>query len=192
MAAAPIDTAELAGDEELVARVRCGDRSAFDSLYARYFPRVYRFVDRRLSNRADVEETVQEVFFHLFASIEGFRGDAPFAAWVFGVTRRTLASRFKRRRLDAVPLGEDEPDGVDPLASSLQREPDPHQVYECNERLDRLETAIARDLSAEQWQLFQLHHLEHRSIQEIARDTRKSEDAVKSHLYRARRLLLAR
>ena len=31
-----------------------------------------------------------------------------------------------------------------------------------------------------------------RSIQEIARAVRKSEDAVKSHLYRARKLLLAR
>jgi DNA-directed RNA polymerase specialized sigma24 family protein len=97
---------------------------------------------------------VQEVFFHLYSSIPSFRGDAPFAAWVFGVTRRTLASRFKRRRLDAVPLGEDEPDGLDPLASSFQREPDPHQIYECNERLSRLEAAVEHDLSAEQWQLF--------------------------------------
>jgi RNA polymerase sigma-70 factor (ECF subfamily) len=192
MAAAPLEAHEPLVDEVLVARVAQGERSAFDLLYERYFHRVYRFVDRRLGNRADVEETVQEVFFHLYSSIPSFRGDAPFAAWVFGVTRRTLASRFKRRRLDSVPLGDDEPDGVDALASSLQREPDPLQVYECNERLARLETAIERDLSAEQWQLFQLHHLENRSIQEIARDTRKSEDAVKSHLYRARRLLLAR
>jgi RNA polymerase sigma-70 factor (ECF subfamily) len=192
MAAATLAVDEPLGDEVLVARVAEGDRAAFDSLYERYLPRVYRFVDRRLGNRADVEETVQEVFFHLFSSIPSFRGDAPFAAWVFGVTRRTLASRFKRRRLEAVPLGEDEPDGIDPLASSLQREPDPHQVYEYNERLARLEAAVEQDLSAEQWQLFQLHHLENRSIQEIARDTRKSEDAVKSHLYRARRLLLAR
>ena len=192
-AASPVARSPLdPSDEELVGRVARGDRSAFDSLYARYFPRVYRFVERRLRNRADVEETVQEVFFHLFNSLGGFRGDAPFAAWVFGVTRRTLASRFKRRRPDAVSLGEDEPDGVDPLASSLQREPDPHQVYEFNERLARLTSAIECDLSPEQWQLFQLHHLENRSIQDIARETHKSEDAVKSHLYRARRLLLAR
>lgn len=192
MAAAPLGSDAPLGDETLVARVAQGDRAAFDQLYERYFQRVYGFVDRRLGNRADVEETVQEVFFHLFSSIASFRGDAPFAAWVFGVARRTLAARFKRRRLDAVPLGEDEPEGVDPLASSVQRSPDPHQVYEYNERLQRLEAAIESDLSPEQWRLFQLHHLEDRSIQEIARHTRKSEDAVKSHLYRARRLLLAR
>jgi RNA polymerase sigma-70 factor, ECF subfamily len=192
MAAAPLEVAAPLSDEALVAEVAQGDRSAFDALYARYFPRVYSFVDRRLRNRADVEETVQEVFFHLFSSLPTFRGDAPFAAWVFGVTRRTLASRFKRRRPESVPLGEEELEGIDPMGSSLQREADPHQVYEFNERLARLTAAIECDLSAEQWQLFQLHHLENRSIQEIARQTHKSEDAVKSHLYRARRLLLAR
>ena len=191
-AAAHVDVQEGSGDEALIAQVRQGDRSGFDLLYSRYFPRVYRFVDRRLGNRADVEETVQEVFFNLFASLASFRGDAPFAAWVFGVTRRTLASRFKRRRHEMVPLGDDEPEGVDTLADSIQREPDPHAVYECNERLARIESAVAHDLSPEQWQLFQLHHLENRSIQEIAVSTHKSEDAVKSHLYRARRLLLAR
>jgi RNA polymerase sigma-70 factor, ECF subfamily len=191
MAAAQLEGPERAGDESLVAQIRQGDRAAFDQLYERYFPRVFRFVDRRLSNRADVEETVQEVFFSLFSSVASFRGDAPFAAWVFGVTRRTLASRFKRRRHDTVPLGDDEPEAVDGLGG-VQREPDPHAVYEYNERLTRLETAIDRDLSPEQWELFQLHHLQNRSIQDIARSTRKSEDAVKSHLYRARRLLLAR
>jgi RNA polymerase sigma-70 factor (ECF subfamily) len=192
MAAAHVDAPEREGDDALLARIRQGDGSAFDLLYERYFPRVYRFIDRRLSNRADVEETVQEVFFSLFASLASFRGDAPFAAWVFGVARRTLASRFKRRRHDTVPLGdEDEPQGIDSLGG-VQREPDPHAVYEYNERIARLETAIERDLSTEQWKLFQLHHLENRSIQDIARETRKSEDAVKSHLYRARRLLLAR
>ena len=190
MAAALIDPSEK-GDDALIDEVRHGDHTSFELLYRRYFPRVYRFVDRRLGNRADVEETVQEVFFNLFSSLASFRGDAPFAAWVFGVTRRTLAARFKRRRHDVVPLGDDEPEGVD-AQGNVQRDPDPHAIYEYNERIARMESAIEKDLSPEQWQLFQLHHIENRSIQEIARETRKSEDAVKSHLYRARRLLLAR
>jgi DNA-directed RNA polymerase specialized sigma24 family protein len=35
-----------------------------------------------------------------------------------------------------------------------------------------------------------LHHLEDQPISQIAEALEKSEDAVKSHLYRARRLLL--
>lgn len=175
-------------DEQLVARVVEGDRAPFELLYARYFTRVYRFVDRRVSNRADTEEIVQEVFFNLFSSLHSFRGEAPFAAWVFGLTRRTIASRFKRKRHEMVPLPEDEHF----LGIAGQSGSSPHADYECAERLDQLSATARHDLSDEQWQLFRMHHLEDRSIQEIAGIVAKTEDAVKSHLYRARRTLLAR
>ena len=45
------------------------EERAFQVLYDRYFPRVYDFVHRRLRNRADTEETVQEVFIDLLGSI---------------------------------------------------------------------------------------------------------------------------
>ena len=181
-------TMSEATDEQLVARVIEGDRAPFEILYARYFTRVYRFVDRRVSNRADTEEIVQEVFFNLFSSLHSFRGEAPFAAWVFGLTRRTIASRFKRKRHEMVPLPEDE----QYLGRAVHSGSSPHADYECAERLDRLSEAAQRDLSPDQWQLFRMHHLEDRTIQEIAGIVAKSEDSVKSHLYRARRMLLAR
>jgi RNA polymerase sigma-70 factor (ECF subfamily) len=178
-----------APDEVLVERLRSGDQRAFGEIYERYFTRIYHFVARRLRNRADTEETVQEVFVNVFASIDSFRGEAPFGAWMFGLTRRTVASRFKKRVPSLVPLADDD---VDSAAHAVAHDPDPHAVYEYTERLARLESAVADDLSDEQRHLFQLHHLENRSIQEIAMLLAKSEDAVKSHLYRARKLLLAR
>jgi len=176
-------------DESLVEQVRSGDCSAFDALYRRYFSRIYRFLDRRLSNRADVEETVQEVFINLFSSLDGFRGEAPFAAWVFGLTRRTLANRFKRRRAATVPLPSDDTELAE--ASAANGDEDPHLAYELSERLERLQRGV-RELSSDQWELFRMRHLENRSIEEIAQQLAKSEDAVKSHLYRARKVLLAR
>ncbi len=178
-------------DEALVDRVRSGDCAAFDTLYRRYFARIYRFLDRRLNNRADVEETVQEVFISLFSSLDGFRGEAPFAAWVFGLTRRTLANRFKRKRAATVPLEADDSEFGAENAQGATRDADPHLAYEFSERLERLQRGVD-DLSADQWELFRLRHLENRSIEEIAQQLAKSEDAVKSHLYRARKVLLAR
>ena len=168
MAAALMDSPDR-GDEALIDEIRSGDHSSFDLLYRRYFPRVYRFVDRRLGNRADVEETVQEVFFNLFsrwrasaATRRSRRGSSASRA-----ARSPRASSAAATR--SVPLGDDEPEGVD-AQGSVQREPDPHAVYEYNERIARMESAIEKDLSPEQWQLFQLHHIENRSIQEIALD----------------------
>jgi RNA polymerase sigma-70 factor (ECF subfamily) len=179
-------------DEELIKKVEAGDESAFEVLYERYFPRVYRFVDRRMRNRADTEETVQEVFINVFSSLGSYRGEAPFAAWVLGVTRRTIASRFKKKQHNTVPIGDAEDLAtLNITMPMLQREPTPLEHYECEERIGRLERAVAR-LTQEQRTLFELHHLHHRPIQELARTLRKSEDAVKSNLYRARRLLLSR
>lgn len=193
MAAAQVEAAELVADEEMIARICAGDRAAFEVLYERYFPRVYAFVGRRLANRADVEETVQEVFASVFAGLRSFRGDGVFAAWVLGVARRTVAGRFKKKQLPVVPLDEaSEADAVEVLVTVLRREPTPLEHYECEERLARLEAAAEQELSPEQRHLFALHHLEHVPIQEIAVRLSKSEDAVKSNLYRARRLLLAR
>jgi RNA polymerase sigma-70 factor (ECF subfamily) len=176
-------------DELLVERVRAGDQRAFEDLYDRYFARVHHFVARRLRNRADADETVQEVFVNVFASIDSYRGEAPFGAWLFGLTRRTVASRFKKRTPSLVPIGDDD---VDSSFQATTREPDPLELYEFSERLARLQDAVSSELTDEQRQLFELHHLENRSIQEIAGLLQKSEDAVKSHLYRARKVLLAR
>jgi len=192
MAAVDSIVAEPASDEELIERICGNDYSAFDLLYERYFPRVCGYVNRRLGNRADAEETVQEIFINVFSSLDSFRGDAPFVAWVLGVSRRTVASRFKKKQHVTVPLEDSEANVPDTqLATALHGEPTPLEHYECTERIARMEATARKELSEEQWQLFALHHLEHRPVREIARVLDRSEDAVKSHLYRARKLLLA-
>ncbi len=193
MAAPDLLDPESTRDDVLVERVGKGDQEAFETLYGRYYPRVFRFVSRRLRNRADVEETVQEVFFAVFSSMGSFRGEAPFVAWVLGLTRRTIAARFKKKRHTTVSLdGAEEPEGVDPLIPGFHREATPLENYECRERMEQLEHAASEQLSPDQWRLFELYHLKHESIRSIARATSRSEDAVKSNLYRARKLLLAR
>ena len=192
MAAAEPSRAGDLEDEELIERVCGGERAAFETLYERYFPRVYAFVARRIDNRADVEETVQEVFLGVFSSLASFRGEGVFAAWVLGVARRTVAGRFKKKVHATVPLdAAGEAETLELLVPTVHREPTPLEHYECGERMARLEAA-AEELSKEQRQLFALHHLEHLPIQQIATRLAKSEDSVKSNLYRARRTLLAR
>jgi RNA polymerase sigma-70 factor (ECF subfamily) len=184
---------DAVADEVLVQEILDGRPEAFDLLYKRYIKRIYSFVDKRLHNRADTEETVQEVFIAVFYALESFRGEAAFAAWVLGIARRTVANRFKRKRHPTIPLElDDEPSLVDLLIPAITRGATPLEDYEARERVERLEAAATEALSAEQRKLFELHHLEHRSISEIANRLHKSEDSVKSNLYRARKVLLSR
>ncbi len=191
MAAAEVLAATVS-DGELIDRVVTGDRDAFETLYDRYFPRVFAFLQKRLNNRADTEETAQEVFINVFSSLESFRGEAPFGAWVLGVSRRTLANRFKKRRHRTVSIDSEEGrEYANEHNPAAPRSVTPLEAYECMERIDQLNAAATESLSTEQLLLFEMHHLRHKTIQQIAQDLNRSEDAVKSTLYRARKLLLA-
>lgn len=179
-------------ESELLDRILAGDRDAFERIYERYLPRVFGFVHKRLGNRADTEETVQEVFIHVFSCLGSYRKESHFSAWVLGIARRTVANRFKRKRHPTVPLDVEEPESAD-FAPELQGSvPTPLESYECRERVERLEAAAACELTSEQRLLFEMHHLRHQPITDIAVLLDKSEDAIKSNLYRARRVLLAR
>ncbi|MEE3326056.1 MAG: RNA polymerase sigma factor [Myxococcota bacterium] len=182
-------TAKSPSDEELLARISEGEESAFNLLYERYFKRVYGFVSRRMGNRADIEEVTQEIFISVLSSLDSYRGESVFSAWLFGLSRRVVANRFKRKRHITVPLLDDE--GTEMLSpASLQITP--LDEYECTERFRQLTTTMDRMLSEEQKILFRLHHIEDRPISEIARKLSKTEDAIKSNLYRTRRILLSR
>ena len=136
-------------DEDLVEMIASGDHDAFSNLYDRYFKRVYHFVNRRLNNTADVEETVQEVFINVFSSIDSYRREAPFGAWIFGVTRRTIASRFKKKRHPTVPLDDGDSDNIfsDPGASPVA--PSAIETIEFKERVRTINRPAPRTESAD-------------------------------------------
>ena len=182
--AAP-ETVTPIGDDELIAGILAGDEESFGLFYDRYFPRVYHFVNQRLRNHADSEEVVQEVFINVVSSLESFRGESALSSWIFGVTRRTIARRFKRKRHPTIAL----PDS-DAQDGQYGAGPTPLQSYECNERFEKITAAARDELSEEQREVFRLHHLEDRPISEIASRLNKSENSIKSHLYRTRKLLL--
>ncbi len=198
------DTAIVLSDEHLVLRVCEGDHFAFNDLYERYFKRIYSFVSRRLSNTADVEETVQEVFINVFSSVDTYREEAPFSAWIFGIARRTIASRFKKKRHPTVSLESEGFDSPFSDRSSSDRpfsdrafadrtlvsvNPTAIETIECNQRVKTINRLVESRLTRDQRLLFELHHLQDRPIQEIAETLNMSENAVKSNLYRARKIL---
>jgi RNA polymerase sigma-70 factor (ECF subfamily) len=177
---------------EWIDRILAGDRDAFERIYERYLPRVFSFVRKRLGNRADTEETVQEVFFHVFSCLASYREESHFSAWVLGIARRTVANRFKKKRHPTIPLDTEEAESFERTPALLSAVATPLESYECQERMQRIEAAAERELTAEQRLLFELHHLQHHPITDIATLLDKSQDSVKSNLYRARRVLLAR
>ena len=174
------------GDEALLAGVSSGSESHFNALYDRYFGRIYSFVSARVTNRADAEDLTQEVFTAVFRSAGGYGDRASPLSWIYGIARNTLLNYIRRRQLERAREAQIRAKSLTP--------PTPDWSYTPEEqcRQDRLGAEFERRIAKlPAWQLdvFRLRHFEDLPIEEIARRTTRSEDAVRSGLYRAKRTL---
>lgn len=105
-------------DEELVRAAQAGIPEAFDALYERYLPVVYRRV-RVVIPPDDVEDVTQEVFIAAMRSLKGFRGQARFSTWLRTLVNHKVADYYRSRKNPEPNLsqfGEDEPDRLSLLS----------------------------------------------------------------------------
>lgn len=170
-------------DRALVAEILLGSRAHFDELYESYFPRVYRFALKRLSDPAEAEDVTQEVFETIFKALPSYRGDSSLLVWIFGITRNKVNRRFRgvRPRFESIDDSHAETLAADQAPADL--------AVDARRMLDRCDTVIAEQLTPLQRRIFHLKHLRRQPIRVIAEALGKSEDAIKANLYRMRRAL---
>lgn len=87
-------------DEELMASYQNGSAVAFDVLFERHSGRVFGFLSKRLFNKKEAEDLLQEVFFKLHRSKHLYNATLPFSPWLFSVTRSVLLDFAKKRNLE--------------------------------------------------------------------------------------------
>jgi RNA polymerase sigma-70 factor (ECF subfamily) len=174
-------------DRELIEGIKGGSEAHFTHLYDRYFQRIYSFVYLRMRNRADAEEVVQETFTAVYRSVEAYRGQSSLAAWIYGIAKNTINNQIRRARAQA--------QRVEKAEAELTRGRQNLDACTPEERLtlSRCEAALRESLeSVGEWhaEAFVLRHFEDLSIDEIAQRVSRSNDAVRSSLYRMKKLLV--
>ena len=174
-------------DRELVAGIRSGSQSDFNQLYDRYFQRVYGFAYQRLHNHADTEEAVQETFTAVFLCLDAYRGQSQLLSWIHGIAKNTVNNQIRRAKAHELRIERAESELARP-ATSLHSGTPEEQLS-----LSRCQDAIRQTLaSVASWQaeVFVLRHVENLSIGEISRRVSRSNDAVRSSLYRVKKQLV--
>jgi RNA polymerase sigma-70 factor (ECF subfamily) len=85
-------------DGELIERIGEGDRSAFESLYARYARPIFALALRRLGDRGRAEDAVQEAFAAVWRSARTYRPERGAGAhWLYAVARNAIVDRGRAR-----------------------------------------------------------------------------------------------
>jgi RNA polymerase sigma factor (sigma-70 family) len=100
-----------APDVALIRRFLDGDEAAFRALYERHTPRLKMTVRRLLGFRQqEAEDVVQETWLAACRGFRGYRGDAPFAAWLIAIGARTTYATLSRlTSRQTQPVDEDIP-----------------------------------------------------------------------------------
>lgn len=172
-------------DQELLEGIRAESEIHFAELYNRYFQRIYNFVYARMRNHAETEEVVQETFLSVFRSFANYRGQSSLLSWIYGIAKNTTNNHLRRAKSQTERIDLADDDDLIPRPSLGEGLPDEQLDLQRFHALlrDRLEGVA--DWQAE---IFEMRHFENLSIPEISERTQRSSDAVRSSLYRVKRL----
>lgn len=161
--------------DEVLARARRGDESAWALLYDGIAPQVLGYV--RVRGAADAEEVLGDVFLHVARGIDDFEGDASkFRSWVFVIaTSRLYDERRRRRRKPTDPL---EPAAEERLSCAVDIEAEVMQAAAAEEVRELLDV-----LTPDQRAVVELRVFAELTSREVADILDKPTGAVKA-LYR--------
>jgi RNA polymerase sigma-70 factor (ECF subfamily) len=84
-------------DQELVRRVKKGDRRAFDLLFTRYQHKIHGLVGRFVRDAQDIDDVVQEAFIKAYRALPRFRGDSAFYTWLYRIAINTAKNYLVAR-----------------------------------------------------------------------------------------------
>ena len=86
-------------DEDLMCRVKAGEKHAFETLVYRHQRPVLNFIFRFLGDRVEAEDLTQEVFLRVWKSAEAYKPDAKFTTWLYRIAINLCINRQKALRM---------------------------------------------------------------------------------------------
>lgn len=168
-------------DEDLVLLEawRGGDQKAGNQLFNRHFDAICRFFANKVSS--DVDDLIQRTFMACVESKDGFRGEASFRGYLFGVARNILRrhyrdKRYKGERFDALEVSVHD---MGPGPSMLVAE----------RREQQLLLQALRQLPLDHQITLELYYWESMSGSELAAVLGIPEGTVRGRIRRAKQLL---
>ncbi len=176
-------------DDELAARAKQGELSAFNALVGRYQRPVFGLCLRMLSSPPAAEDAAQDAFLSAWRGIGGYRGGS-FQAWILRIAGNQCRDELRKRKrrpsdsLDSMIEAEGD------AAAPPSRERSPEGRAMGAETAAVIQQGLAT-LPAEQRQAVLLSDVHGLAYEEIAQAMGVSVGTVKSRISRGRARLRA-
>ncbi|MDD3049821.1 MAG: sigma-70 family RNA polymerase sigma factor [Candidatus Cloacimonetes bacterium] len=165
---------EIMDEKEIVLRAK-KDASAFEYIYEKYFPMIFKYVIIRVNNRDDAEEIVSTVFYKALNKIGSFRWQSvPFSAWLYRIAVSEIGNHYRLHKKSFV------------IGNRLQIENEipVDEPEDDNFSYDFIHQYI-QQLPQKDQDIITLRYFEKKSFSEISDILNKKETTLRVNLHRA-------
>ena len=167
----------LDNELNIINQAQRGNPEYFGLLYDHYLPPIYRFIFLKVSNKAEAQDLVHDVFLSAWKNIDDFDHQGfPFSSWLYQIARHKVIDHYRTRKINLAIENVSE--------NNLQVLPSVAGELDKNADLFRVREAIKK-LNDDQQNVLIMRFVEDLSYQEIARAIGKSEGAVRLIQHRA-------
>lgn len=164
-------------DEELLERIRSGERAALARLYSRYKVHLFRFCLHLLKNESQAEDAVHNTFVKICNGVHSVGNPSSLCAWMFQIARNEALMNLRQRKSSSDDGLDDVWDEETPLTILVDKD------------ISTVVQQMMSRLKVEYREVLMLREYEQLSYTEIARITGVTESSVKSRLFKARQAL---
>ncbi len=148
-----------------------------EQLITEYRPQLKAFIRKRVSNKEDADDILQDVFYQLIKTVDdALNPIEQVSAWLFRVARNMIINKGIKKKEESLPVyhdSEDEDNILDDFSGLLfdkEKSPSPETEYLRSLVWTELENALL-ELPPEQREIFELTELEDIPVKEIAETT---------------------
>ncbi len=163
-----------------------GDRLAFNHIVEAYQQPIYNLCYRMLKSADEAEDAAQEVFTRAYFKLDSYLETHKFSTWLFSIASHYCIDRLRKRRFQLVSWDDLAPWHLFPGQDTSQPERallEAEVVREIRGLLDALPPDYRAIIILKYWHAM--------SYQEIAETLETTVSAIKSKLFRARRMMAA-
>ena len=173
-------------DQELIQKLKDGNKAAFNELVRLYANRVINTCYKFLLDKEDAEDISQEVFVEVFQSIKTFRGDSKLSTWIYriAVTKSLDELKKRNRKKRITSLGKIL--HLDDVANWVSGGTMPDKTLHEKEKMKEVTHAL-NSLPDNQRVAFTLSKIEGYTNPEIADIMKTTTIAIESLVYRAKK-----
>jgi RNA polymerase sigma-70 factor (ECF subfamily) len=171
-------------EAQWIAESKTGDKDAFAKLVEKYQKPVYSVCYRMLGTPTAAEDAAQEAFIRAYQALDRYDPDRSFATWILSIASNYSIDQLRKKKVTLLSMDNEKYGWLAP--------PDPGPSPE-KTILDKEKQALVQNILAELPEtdraavILQFWH--DYSYDEIAEALDLSSSAVKSRLFRARRLM---